>query len=237
MRPGVTTAEQIMPENTEFERVNSEIDKRVKAGVEYRMTAAMEARADEKEGRKIVRGYATTFGEEYLLYDFGDYKVYESVDRHAFDGCDMSDVIMQYDHQGRVFARNRNKTLTLQTDDHGLLIEADLSGTELGGQLYEEIRGGYTDKMSMAFKVAEDKREVVEDHENNVITVHRTITKFAKLFDVSAVSYPANDGTEISARSFSSGIVEEIKKESLEAEKRARKARSLLLYINMKRED
>lgn len=213
-----------------------EIDKllndRVKAGFEYRMTGPMEARkGGEKGDRKIVRGYATTFDEPYLLFDWGDYKVYEIVGRHAFDECDMSDVIMQYDHQGRVFARNRNKTLQLDPDDHGLAIEADLTDTALGCQVYEEIAGGYTDKMSMAFRVGEDKREIVEDKENNITTVTRTITKISKLYDVSAVSYPANDATEISARNLLDGMLEEIRKDALEAEERARKARAIMLRI------
>lgn len=217
-----------MPTRTFEERLNE----RVLSGVEYRMTRVIEARSDDDDGRKVVRGYATTFDDEYLLYDWGDYKVYEKVDRHAFDDCDMSDVIMQYDHQGRVFARTRNKTLELKTDEHGLAIEADLSGTELGGQVYGEIRGGYTDRMSMAFRVAQDKRTYVEDHDTGVIAMHRTITKISKLYDVSAVSLPANDGTEISARRLFDGMLEEFKKEALEAEKRARKARAMLLMID-----
>lgn len=209
------------------------IDARVRSGFEYRMTEVMEARVGgEKGDRKIVRGYATTFDQKYLLADFGNYKIYEVVDRHAFDEADMSDVIMQYDHQGRVFARNRNKTLSLAADDHGLAIEADLTDTALGNQVYEEISGGYTDKMSMAFRVGEDKREVVENADTGIITITRTITKIAKLYDVSAVSYPANDATEISARSFLDGILEEIRKDALEAEERARKAQAITIMID-----
>lgn len=202
--------------------LNKSLDEKLSQGREYRRTQLIEARAGDD--KKIVTGYATTFNEPYLLWDWGDYKVYEQVDKRAFDECDMSDVIMQYDHEGRVFARNSNKTLDLQIDEHGLLIEADLSGTTLGGQVYEEIKGGYTNKMSFGFKVAKDERKITEDSENNVTTVLRTITKISKLYDVSAVSLPANDGTEISARSFSEGVIEEIKKELLEAEK-IRKAR------------
>lgn len=53
-----------------------------------------------------VEGYATTFNAPYLLYEFEDgTKIYERIDAHALDSADMSDVIMQYDHEGRVFAR------------------------------------------------------------------------------------------------------------------------------------
>ena len=202
--------------------INKSLDEKLNQGREYRRTQDIEARAEDD--KKIVRGYATTFDEPYLLYDWGNYKVYEQVDKRAFDDCDMSDVIMQYDHEGRVFARLSNKTLRLNVDNHGLHIEADLGGTTLGAQVFEEIKGGYTNRMSFGFKVAEDERKITEDRTNNVVTVMRTITKISKLYDVSAVSLPANDGTEISARNFSEGVVEEIKKELLEAENK-RKAR------------
>ena len=205
-----------MPESYE------KILERLNAGREYRQIQAgsIELRSDEAE-EMIVEGYATTFGQPYVLYDFGDYIVREQIDPHAFDECDMSDVIMQYDHRGRVFARTRNKTLSMSTDKHGLKIRAALGGTELGRQLYEEIRGGYTDRMSFGFTVAEDKREVTEDHTRNVTTVLRTITKVKKLYDVSAVSIPANDTTEISARSVADGVIEALKEqERLKADKR-----------------
>ena len=199
---------------------------KLSAGREYRRieVAGLELRAGEGEER-IVEGYATTFNQPYELYRYGGYVVREQVDPAAFEGCDMADVIMQYDHQGRVFARTRNKTLTLTVDGHGLRIRADLGGTELGRQLYEEIKGGYTDRMSFGFRVGKDRREETEDHDTNTVTVLRTITRFDKLFDVSAVSIPANDATEISARSYSDGVIEELKaQERREAEKRLRRA-------------
>ena len=97
---------------------------------EYRMinVAGLEVREDQG-GKKVVEGYATTFDQEYKLFGDASYQVLESVDRHAFDKADMSDVIMQYDHEGRVFARISNGTLELRTDDHGLKMIADLGGT------------------------------------------------------------------------------------------------------------
>jgi len=195
--------------------LNKKLDEKLGQGREYRKT--QDVNADESE--KIVRGYATTFNEPYLLYDMGDYRVFEQVDPNAFAECDMSDVIMQYDHEGRVFARRSNNTLSITPDEHGLAISADLSGTEIGRQLYEEIKGGYTNKMSFGFIVAEDKRDIQEDKTNNVTTVLRTITKIGKLFDVSAVSIPANDATVISARNLGEGVINEVKQELLKAEK------------------
>lgn len=204
-------------EQNKMDKILQKID----SGREYRR---MEIRAKEvddqtKEECK-VDGYASTFNEPYELWTFDGYTVREQIDTHAFDECDMSDVIMQYDHQGRVFARNSNGTLQIKTDEHGLYMEADLSGTEIGRQLFEEIKGGYTTKMSFGFTVDEDKREITENVADGTVDVLRTITKIRKLYDVSAVSLPANDGTEISARSYSDGVIAE-----LEAERLQRKAK------------
>ena len=190
---------------------------------EYR---AMTMTVEPDEERMVVTGYASTFDEPYELFRGDDYEVWEVVDRHAFDETDMTDVIMQYDHQGRVFARKKNNTLMIDPDDKGLFIRADLGGTDIGRQLYQEIRGGYTDKMSFGFTVAEDDREMNED-KNGYMKVTRTIKKIGKLYDVSAVSLPANPGTSISAR-FRDGAIAEIEAERLKAQELAEERRALM---------
>ena len=162
---------------------------------------------DEKE--MIVRGYASTFNQPYTLYSDNDIEIREQIDREAFNSADMSDVILQYNHEGRVFARMSNGTLGVSTDDVGLAIVADLGGTEIGRGLYEEIKGGYTNKMSFGFRVGGDKWESHE--ENGKLFELRTITAIDKVYDVSAVSIPANDGTSISVRNLTDGVIEKIK--------------------------
>ena len=192
--------------------INDKLLQRMEDGREYRnMMLEVREAGTEDEDSMIVEGYATTFMQPYLLYDWDDYKVYEQVDSRAFDDCDMSDVIMQYDHQGRVFARTKNNTLQLNADATGLKVTADLSGTEIGRQLYEEIKGGYTTKMSFGFVVKTDECKSVTDHDSGVTTVTRTITNISKLYDVSAVSLPANDSTTISARRYADGVIDGIK--------------------------
>ena len=190
---------------------------------EYRKidAAVMETRKAE-DGAMIVEGYATTFNQPYELFREKDVTVSEQVDRNAFAETDMSDVIMQYDHEGRVFARIANGTLELEADDHGLRIRANLGGTEIGRQLFEEIEGGYTNKMSFGFTVAGDRKERSKDAEGHV-TILRTITKIGKLFDVSAVSLPANDATEISSRAISDGLIAEAQEEIRAEEERQRR--------------
>ena len=166
----------------------------------------------------VVEGYASTFNQPYLLYSEPGYRVDEQIDARAFDDADMSDVILQYNHEGRVFARTSNGTLSIFPDEHGLKVRALLGGTEIGRQLYQEIRGGYTTKMSFGFKVGEDKRDVKEDKETHDVEIMRTITKVAKLYDVSAVSLPANPATTIAARTYGEGVIAEAKAERQRAE-------------------
>lgn len=216
---------------TSKEKLDKVLNK-ISEGREYRKMVQMEIRtAEDQEESYRVEGYATVFNEPYTLYDWGDYVVNEQIDSKAFDDCDMTDVIMQYDHAGRVFARVSNETLSLEVDKKGLKVTADLGGTEEGRKLYEEIKGGYTTKMSFGFNVGEDKREVTNDYDKNITTVLRTITKIKKLYDVSAVSLPANDATEISARSFSDGVIEELKAERLEQRARTERLKTECLVL------
>lgn len=210
----------------------------VKSDREYRRIDVqnLEARSDEG-GEKIVEGYATTFDQEYELYDSADYRVVEKISRNAFNSTNMEDVIMQYDHEGRVFARIKNGTLQLSVDDHGLKIRANLGGTEIGRQLYEEISGGYTDKMSFGFTVASDEKTEERDSAINKTTIHRNITGIKKLYDVSAVSIPANDATEISARSYSDGVIAEAREEIAALEERKRKIQRIRLMMEVQHND
>ena len=167
----------------------------LKDGREYRslQNFALVPREEGSEEYR-VKGTAVVFDTPTVLYECDGVKYCEIIDRHAFDGCDLSDVIFNYNHGGKVVARLRNKTLALHVTERGLEVEADLSGTQAGRELYEEIDGGYIDKMSFSFSVREAKYDSV--------THTRTITKVKKLYDVSAVDIPAYEETSISARSF-----------------------------------
>ena len=192
------------------------IKKKIEQGREYRKMLLEVREAEDSD--YMVSGYATTFDEPYTLYGIGDGRVVkEQVSRNAFDNTDRSDTIMQFDHEGVVFARLSNETLKLAVDDHGLFVEAYLGGTANGRNLYEEIKGGYINKMSFGFTVTDD--ELAEADYGYL----RTIKAIGKLYDVSAVSIPANDFTEISARSHCDGAIAEIEAERLRAEEEARK--------------
>lgn len=201
---------------------------KINDGRTYRAFALVSEKPDDAESYN-VRGYASTFEQAYTLWDDAQSRLDEIIDRHAFDECDMSDVIFQYDHEGRVFARTSNDTLKITTDDHGLLVNAYLGGTDIGRGLYGEIKGGYTSKMSFGFRVDEDK--ITSEERDGKVLYIRRITKIRKLYDVSAVSMPANDGTEISARSLRDGAIAKLEAERLVKAEREKTIRAMLEKI------
>ena len=170
-----------------------------KTGREIRVFSSFqlkELRSENGESQDYVHGVPVVFNTPTCLWEYEGVKFYEQIDRHAFDNCDMSDVIFNYNHGGRVAARIRNNTLKLSFNDVCMEMEAYLGGTEYGRNLLEDIRGGYIDKMSFAFVVD------VDGDEYDAATHTRTIKRIKKLYDVSAVDIPAYDTTSISARSF-----------------------------------
>lgn len=145
-----------------------------------------------------VEGYAANY-ERYLLWEDGASSVYEQFTRENFEGVDLSDVIMQYNHQGEVFARCKNGSLIVRTDDKGLFIAADLGQTQRGREVYEMIAKGMIDKMSWSF--------IPEGMHFDSKTRTVTYSGIKKIFDVSAVSIPANDTTDIHVKSFVDGEI------------------------------
>ena len=181
---------------------------------EVRSFTNFQLRDSENVDSQEVVGVPVVFNHPTCLYEYDGIKFYEVIDRHAFDECDMSDVVFNYNHGGHIAARTRNKTLELKKNDSQLEMVAFLGGTSYGKELLEEIRGGYVDKMSFAFEVDVDGSV----YDKNTHT--RTITKIKKLYDVSAVDFPAYDSTSISARSFFNEQIQHEKEEFVKERKR-----------------
>lgn len=180
-----------------------------------------EIRAEAEEG--IVEGYAAVFESETVLYSWDGVDYKEIIDRGAFEGAEMTDVVMNFNHEGKPVARTKNGTLKLTLDETGLRIRADLSGTEAGRQLYEEVKGGYIDKMSFAFTVEKDEYNQSE-HLRRVLRVKR-------LYDVAAVDIPAYEATSLSARSYFAAEAERAAAEAAERERRKKKIKILTEVI------
>ena len=193
---------------------------------EYR---SMELRAVSHAGEEPtyrVQGYASTFDEYVLMSIDGiDYK--ERIEKTAFDGADLSDVVFRLEHEGRVYARSSAGTVAMEIDDHGLAINADLSKTPAARDVFADIEAGNYPQMSFAFTVAEDHYDKA--------THTRVIDRIAKVFDVSPVSFPANPYTElsVSTRDYFNGVIEAERAERLEAEKRDRQKQKLRILLEV----
>lgn len=186
-----------------------------------RQVRALQVFAPAPEAKRIdsnyyAEGYATTY-EPYVLYELEDGPIYERFDRGCFDGCDMSDVIYQLNHQGTVFARQSNGSLIVEPDNVGLFTAVDLSRTSAARNHYEEITAGMITKMSWGFIVGE------YHYEPEIRTIVHT--KVKKIFDVSGVSIPANNNTEINARSWADGVIDLAARSEAELDERRRKLR------------
>lgn len=172
-----------------------------------------------------VEGYASTFNDPYLLYEWDGVEYWEIIDPDAFRDCDMSDVIFQFNHSGRPFARMSNNTLVVEPQLHGLFVAADLGSTSSSRSMYEDIATGLITRMSWGFMPDWDSIEDVYDEEAKRFT--STIHRVTKIYDVSAVSLPADPNTEISARSYLDGAIKRIEAERLQSTLEAKEASEL----------
>ena len=174
------------------------------------------------DSEHYVEGYASTFNDPYMLYEWGGVEFWEIIDPDAFRECDMSDVIFQFNHDGRVFARQSNSTLLVEPQLHGLFIAADLGSTSSSRSMYEDIAAGLITRMSWGFMPDWDEIEDIYDEDEGKYT--SIIHKVDRIYDVSAVSLPADPNTEISARSYYDGAIKRIEAERLQSALEATKA-------------
>lgn len=204
----------------------------VKPDREYRNLGTFNRREDDDQGDKYrVTGYASTF-DTYKLWEDDELVLHERIARDAFDGADMSDVVFLRDHTGRVLARTKNGSVNLSIDDTGLFTDTNLGLTEASREMAEDIEVGNYSQMSFSFVTDADHIEWIDDR--NAL---RVIDRIAKLYDVSAVAFPANPYTEIgiSARSLFDGAIKEREAERLKAEQRNREIARLALRLKLER--
>lgn len=195
----------------------------IKQDREYRNIGTLDAGEDY-----TVTGYASTF-ESYPLWEEDGVTYYERIEPTAFDEADMSDVVFLRDHTGAVLARTKNGSIELWVDDHGLGNRTNLGLTDASREMFEDINVKNYTQMSFSFTVESDHFD--RD------TKTRVIDKIRKVYDISAVSFPANPYTEIglSARDYFHGVMEVEKAERLEREKREQARKKLQLKVKMMR--
>lgn len=206
----------------------------IKNDREYRaFNIEKRAKNEEAEASFLVAGYASTF-EEYTLGENAGEIYRERIEPTAFDEADMSDVVFLLDHTGRVYARTKNDTVKLTVDDKGLYTETDLSKTAAARGVYEDIEAGNYSQMSFAFTVADDNFIVSTEDEKTVYT--RVINRIKKVFDISAVGFPANPTTDIgvATRAAFDGAIESYKAERLKEERAKNEAARLRAIAKLK---
>lgn len=160
---------------------------------EYRFFEVRAKQGEPEKDEYRIEGYAVVFDDATCLYEHEGNKYFEIIDRHALDEAKLDDVVLNFNHGGKPVARTRNNTLELTIDEKGLKVGAYLGGTEEGRKMYEEITGGYLDKMSFCFVIDADSY----DRKSRT----NTITKIKRLYDVAVVDFPAYDSTSVNARS------------------------------------
>lgn len=179
-----------------------------------------EVRADgQEEGKMIIEGYPIIFDREAFIEGW-DGGFYEKVDRNAFNGADMSDVVLKFNHNDDFLpmARTRNKSLTLTPDEKGMFIHAELIDTTENRDIYKMVQSGMLTEGSFAFTVEEQDVKEIGTWGKPDYEVHRTILKVGKLFDVAICTNGAYGNlTEIYARSYEA--LENVKRNKLENEK------------------
>lgn len=217
----------------------------IKSDREYRNFSTfslIERRAEEDgETGMFVEGYASTFEPYELFRDKfnGREEIYvEQIDKDAFNEADMSDVVFLRDHTGQVLGRTKNGLVRLSIDEKGLFTRTDLSKTEGARQMYEDIKTGNYTQMSFAFVSDRDNEDWNEENRGDVTVYTRIIKRVKKIFDVSAVGFPANPTTDIgvATRSIFDGEIEKFRAERLECDRRARAKAVLALKIKMSEE-
>ena len=185
---------------------------------EYRNLGSFSTEGGEQQGEElIVRGTPIVFDTPTVIFEMDGVEYREQIARDALDGCDMSDFILNRNHgmnDGTVYARTKNNSLTYKVTPRGLDIEGHLDDEdERHRALYRDIKKRRVDKMSFSFVAKEDS------YDRDTHT--RTILKIKKLYDVSAVDFPAYNDTSITtARDFFSA---EHEKEFKELEERRRR--------------
>lgn len=159
-------------------------------------TTNIEIREDD-DGNRTLTGYAVEWEKKSQVLGMF-YKFREQVKKGAFlESLNNDDQRFLWSHDtSKVLGRTKNGTLRLKEDDAGLRFELDLPNTTLGNDTYESIKRGDVDGVSFGFNVEDD--EVVETDDDLPL---RTIKK-AKLFEVSAVAFPAYPDSQVSARGY-----------------------------------
>ena len=156
---------------------------------EKRLTEGADLLADSQEVGKKLSGYALKFDEPSK--DLGGFV--EVITRDALNEVDLSNVFLLYGHDyTKPLASTKAGTLQLNVDERGLHFEAELPDTSYANDVYENISKKILDSMSFGFVLGEDTFSQAEDG-----SVMRSIDKVKALNEISVVTIPAYDSTNV----------------------------------------
>lgn len=149
-----------------------------------------------EDGQPKLDGYAAVFNSETELWP----GMREVIRPGAFARTikNKTDVRVLFNHEvSRVLARTKNATLALDEDEHGLHYRAILNSKDAEAMsLHAKVARGDVDQSSFAFEIDGKDGEKFTAVEGGRM---REVTR-AKLYDVSPVTFPAYEDTEVMAR-------------------------------------
>lgn len=138
----------------------------------------------EAERGLRLKGYAAVFNQATNLGAF-----MERIDPDAFRFTQLHDVRFMVNHAGLPMGRTTAGTLQLGIDNVGLHYTVQLPDTEAGRELHRAVERGDVTGSSFGF--------TIEGEVWNVAEGLRTITSVGQVFEVSAVAFPAYEGTSV----------------------------------------
>lgn len=152
---------------------------------------------DEDEDLGRIEGRAVIFD---TFTDLGWFK--EKINRNAFDGVDLSNVVGTFNHNfDNVLGKTSKSTMRLSIDDRGLNYSIDIPNTTIGRDLAENVNNGNVDGASFMFSI---KEQIWTDREGDID--EREITKIDRLFELGPVTMPAYPDTTAAKRSHDAQI-------------------------------
>lgn len=189
-------------------------------------TRLAEVRMLEEDKKMILEGYAIVFDQETLIGN-EEKGFLEVISKDALKDTYMKDVPLKYNHMDNflILARTKNKSLTLEVDEKGLKVHAELIDTESNKDVYKMVKAGLLDKMSFAFTVKSNKWDRSGD------VPKRIIESIDRLYDVSVVDVPAYEQTSIYARSLD---LVETELKAMEVAEQEEKANVIIKRIHIK---
>jgi len=187
----------------------------------FHSAVELRAAADgAQESGRTVFGYAAKFNVRSENLGSTDWQFYETIAQGAFDGVLNDDVRALFNHEAElILARSKNGigTLKIGVDSIGLFYEFEAPDTQVGNDLLVSLRRGDIDQSSFSFMVDRNGQSMVETKDGDGPTiVNRTITKFSRLLDVSPVTYPAYEDTEVDCRSLREAVEKNLPKQEPE---------------------